>query len=1315
MQSISVEAILSARDQNFTSTMNKALGTTQSLGSKLKSGIGFGAFMAIGSKAVNAVTNGIRNMTGSMGDAVKRVDTLNNFPKIMKNLGYSTTDASKAMNILDKGIDGLPTSMDAIVGATQKIAPLTGNLGDAAKVSVALNNALLAGGKSTETQANALEQYSQMLAAGKVDMQAWRSMLDAMPGQLDQVAASLLGAGHNQKALYDAMKDGTVTFDDFNNELLKLNKEGVNGLASFEEQAKTATQGIGTAVQNIQTAFVKGKANIINAIDTMLTKNGLPTIAGMLNNLKPSINSFFNNFRDKIVDINLKEFAAQIGAVGTAFGLAFGAFNIGGLSKQFSVLTAAMKALGGKAKIALSGVASHFSTLGSAIGNQVAIMSMHVSQAFGGLGMVVQGALGKAFGGAAAVISTSLGAASKVAAIGLKALVPAVGIAAVIAGLGLLYTKYQSEIDKLLVTMRAKGPEIIRSFGESIVSQIPTLMQKGTQLITGFLTAVTANIPQLLTTGVQILQSLINGLMTAMPQLLTSAAQFISTLVIGIGSALPQLITMGVQVLASFISGISQQLPMLVESAFQALSQFVQGIMDNLPTILQAGVVAVQNLVQGITQSIPQIIQGGIQLIMQFAQGILSNLPAILNAGIQIIITLAGGLIQAIPQILAAIPQLVSAIADGIMSTDWIKVGADIIKAIGSGITSAGKGLWNNIKGLFGGKTGGGQKATKDSGKTTGTTYTTSAASSIKATSSKVNAATKSTATGAVKSFDSSSKGAGKGFATSLKTNLKGADSASKSAGQSAGKGYASGLKSGLNSANSSAKSTVNKISSTLKSGVGKARSVGAQIGNGIASGISAAQGRVTASCNAMIAKINEVLRKKAEVHSPSRMTKRIGKFITKGLAVGMSEGITGLSKTAKQLVSTIKTALEKETGKGTWQKSFDETASSIADSMKNALESKANSISSAFTKKLDKIFNQAHKKLSKKQKKNKKFQKAFENLKKTLNKDYASAINKATSKAVSSAENQLNKLGEAFQTKYESIVSAKDAFVSNMRSYGSLFQEVEAEYDKYGFLTKAGGVSLFDFTTEEKKIKEIDKSLRTIQNWGVSRDFLDQITGLSNTNDQKKVLDELIKMGAEGAKAYASSFDNYWKTTQTIGSDLYKPYVDQLNNEYKTESVKVLNSLKAELNAVGKNAAKGLVDGIKDKKTKKALKAAAGRLANSIISTIKKKLKIHSPSKVMESLGAFTGEGFANGLEEVKRDVANAMSDIVSIPQQMTPAFAGNMGMSEDYNYGAHFEGEIIVPVDLDGRQIAEVSAPFTEDILNRRQIRENRKVGRR
>lgn len=246
-----------------------------------------GAIMGIVSSVTSRALDAI---SGSIASAVNRVDTIANFPKIMQSVGYSADEARTTIERLSSGIDGLPTSLDAIVGSVQKIAPVSGSLATATDVALAFNNALLAGGKSQEVMNSAFEQYSQMLSTGRVDMQSWKILAQAMPGQLNQIAKALLGANANQADLYKAMQSGAITFDQFNNAIVSLNNEGLPGYASFAEQARISTESIGTAWTNVQNRINKAVAKIIDHI-------GQANIAGAINDFSSS----FSGIADTVI------------------------------------------------------------------------------------------------------------------------------------------------------------------------------------------------------------------------------------------------------------------------------------------------------------------------------------------------------------------------------------------------------------------------------------------------------------------------------------------------------------------------------------------------------------------------------------------------------------------------------------------------------------------------------------------------------------------------------------------------------------------------------------------------------------------------------------------------------------------------------------------------------------------------------------------------------------------------------------------------------------------------------------------------------
>ncbi|MDT9120722.1 hypothetical protein RSW84_25140, partial [Escherichia coli] len=66
-------------------------------------------------------------MGSSIDGAISRYDTLQQFPKVMSQMGYSAEQAQANIQKMSDGIDGLPTTLDGIVANAKN---LTLTLGD---------------------------------------------------------------------------------------------------------------------------------------------------------------------------------------------------------------------------------------------------------------------------------------------------------------------------------------------------------------------------------------------------------------------------------------------------------------------------------------------------------------------------------------------------------------------------------------------------------------------------------------------------------------------------------------------------------------------------------------------------------------------------------------------------------------------------------------------------------------------------------------------------------------------------------------------------------------------------------------------------------------------------------------------------------------------------------------------------------------------------------------------------------------------------------------------------------------------------------
>lgn len=278
-----VDAALGAVD---VSSSGSKLGTDAGKamgGGLVKSGAVIGAASTVISKAMDAVASHV-------GDAVSRFDTLNQYPKTMELLGYSAEQSEASISKMSERLSSLPTRLDDMTSVVQGIVAVTGDLDQATDAGLALNDMLVASGSSTQLTTAAMEQFRQMLSKGKPEMEDWKSLTSAMPGQMQQLAEAMLGPTANANDLYTALGGGraeaTLSMDDLLSAMIRLDTEGGEGITSFKEQAETAAGGVQTAVSNMENAITKGLAGTLDAI-------GQDNISGLLGDMKDAVNEAF--------------------------------------------------------------------------------------------------------------------------------------------------------------------------------------------------------------------------------------------------------------------------------------------------------------------------------------------------------------------------------------------------------------------------------------------------------------------------------------------------------------------------------------------------------------------------------------------------------------------------------------------------------------------------------------------------------------------------------------------------------------------------------------------------------------------------------------------------------------------------------------------------------------------------------------------------------------------------------------------------------------------------------------------------------------
>ena len=281
-------------------------------------------------KLVGSAFNSINK---SLDSAISRVDTMNNFPRVMSNLGISSNEARKSVETLSDKLTGLPTTLDSATSSVQRLTATNGDVNKSTKYFLALNNAILAGGASTEIQASAIEQLSQAYSKGKMDMMEWRSLQTAMPAQLKQVAMAM---GMSTDALGEGLRNGTVSMETFMQTISRLNTEGVNGFASFEEQARGSTGGVATSIENAKTAITRAVANIIYKLDEALKPWG--GLSGVISKFGKTAENVINKVSKYIVPLvqTFVKLKPAIVGVTIAIGSMYTAFKLMSIVKTIT-------------------------------------------------------------------------------------------------------------------------------------------------------------------------------------------------------------------------------------------------------------------------------------------------------------------------------------------------------------------------------------------------------------------------------------------------------------------------------------------------------------------------------------------------------------------------------------------------------------------------------------------------------------------------------------------------------------------------------------------------------------------------------------------------------------------------------------------------------------------------------------------------------------------------------------------------------------------------------------------------------------------
>ncbi|EDN7630076.1 phage tail tape measure protein [Listeria monocytogenes] len=359
-----------------------------------------------------------------------------------------------------------------------------------------------------------------------------------------------------------------------------------------------------------------------------------------------------------------------------------------------------------------------------------------------------------------------------------------------------------------------------------------------------------------------------------------------------------------------------------------------------------------------------------------------------------------------------------------------------------------------------------------------------------------------------------------------------------------------------------------------------------------------------------------------------------------------------------------------------------------------------------------------------------------------SANKEISTQKTKLNKSIKSSTQKYYDNVAKINKTAKESINEAKKTYNDALKS------NQEAAYNQTGLFDAA--------VTEKASGSDLTKNLKS--QTAQQKDFMAQLDKMKKRGVSKGLIDEIRNMGVSAtgqAKAIAGMSDTQLKQYQAewskkhanankLGLDAsvndkvaMDKAVKAANDKAKKDLANANASWLKELDKakeyrtagskLGVQTVAGIIQGFKQMNG--PLEKQADQLAKTIESTIKKRLKIHSPSRLMsdevgEQVPAGIGVGMLKNLNTI--DLAahkmqkhlTSLSPAISVPvtpntKEITAYSGASIATQGSGNPVTVQPIQIVNKTMLDGRLVAEETVDFITEIQNNRIIRTNRAQG--
>lgn len=274
-------------------------------------------------------------------------------------------------------------------------------------------------------------------------------------------------------------------------------------------------------------------------------------------------------------------------------------------------------------------------------------------------------------------------------------------------------------------------------------------------------------------------------------------------------------------------------------------------------------------------------------------------------------------------------------------------------------------------------------------------------------------------------------------------------------------------------------------------------------------------------------------------------------------------------------------------------------------------------------------------------------------------NDDRTSAAEEGGEKLIDIAKGTYNAVQDLDQAEIDSITSiTQDA----MDEYFDSLDEIISKIDEYssklkGKLTDVFSIETDDTTGKKKvnrnksylheKISEAQKyydALKELKSRGVSQSIISSFANY-DAEDGLLMAEEWLKYTPEEINNLNSNYENLGKLSDSISELIYEDDITKLGNDTMKTLKDKFEESSIDFSSVGEGIVDGIFEGIWLAQPNEKMQ----NFAQSLLTSAKDVLGIHSPSKRFAEIGEYCSEGFDEGSKDFGNSYITTIMDVIN------------------------------------------------------------------